>query len=190
MLTLGVDSYVTLAEADSYVENNYMSTSNEMETWSGLQDSDKEVVLRQSCLSLNNLKYTGSKQRNGQKLAFPRMQRYGVGPGVATTLFVSQFTDNSLVDQGGSTNEQRTGISVAKDAQIENAIAYVQLKPKAIQDTRERRLSGLTSKRAGSIAETYDNKREDRFDNPENGIYSSKVKVLLKAWLTESVYAL
>lgn len=186
-LQKGINTYVTLEEADGYVRDNYPSKSVEYTSWfgNGLSEDDKKAMLVQSCRSLNNIKYTGGKRRAGQPLAFPRVRRYGMGPSMITTIFVSQFGDNSLSDSVGLDN----GLVVAGYAQIENAIAYSGMSTSTITESRERRLSGLASEKVGSVSKTYNIKDTD-VDEVEGGIYTKKVRIILRAWVTESVYAL
>ena len=101
-LRVGTDSYVTLEEANDYVKSYYLSNSAEYISWfnSEVSDDDRRAALRQSALSLNNLKYTGRKKLRGQSLAFPRVKPNYGGCGVINTLFISQTHDNSLVDSG------------------------------------------------------------------------------------------
>ena len=187
-LRVGTDSYVTLEEANDYVKSYYLSNSAEYISWfnSEVSDDDRRAALRQSALSLNNLKYTGRKKLRGQSLAFPRVKPNYGGCGVINTLFISQTHDNSLVDSGSGGD---TGLEVARYAQIENAIAYISMNKSLVVKTRERRISGLSSKKAGSVSETY-NTATRNIEDIESGIYTKKVEMILRAWITESVYAI
>lgn len=184
-IVIGTNSYVTLEEANSYISNVYMSFTEQYKQWfsSELSDSDKESALISSALALNNLKYQGSKQVYvKQPLAFPR--RYIVGPGVYYTPFVTQCADTSLVTgcAGGS-----NGLELAKQAQIENALAYV-IYGCTFTNARKRSLSGLRSKSVADVKETYDNNGY-LIDEAEKGIYApAKVKHILAPWLSESIF--
>ena len=48
-LMVGVDSYVTLSEAEQLITDNHLSTSDIVVKWNTLSNSDKEVMLRTSC---------------------------------------------------------------------------------------------------------------------------------------------
>jgi hypothetical protein len=184
-LVVGVNTYVTLDQADQYVTDNYPSISPEYTSWFDQNDDDKQAMLVQSANSLNNIKYTGGKAIAGQPLAFPRAKRFGLGPTMITTLFVSQYNDNSLSDRVGGDN----GLKAAGNAQVENAVAYFGLAKTVVTKTRERRLSGQTSEKVGSVSKTYSIRTEDVAD-AENGIYTKKVNAILRAWITETVYSL
>lgn len=178
-LKVGVDSYVTLEEAEVIIANNYLSTSEILAKWNSLSNSDKEVMLRTSCRDINNLKFEGRRQRVGQLLEFPRVLTYPVG--YSYRLFIGQFTDNGLVDGDYSDDG---GLSKAKEAQVENAIYHSYL-----DDTVNKQagvnIKGLTSKKAGPIAESYDiNNRYNK--NALRGIYTDKVYSLLTPWLSDS----
>jgi hypothetical protein len=64
------DSYVTLAEADSYIETREGFNFDE---WDNLEDEAKEWRLTLAALILNNLKYRGVKASKEQNLSFPRI---------------------------------------------------------------------------------------------------------------------
>ena len=64
--------YVDLAYADSYVASHFLSTDELRETWEGLDEMDKEVLLRRSFESLESLPFSGRKTDPNQPNAFPR----------------------------------------------------------------------------------------------------------------------
>lgn len=185
-IQVGINSYVTLDEATEYVSTFYMTTSPEFKAWNNkdLSDSDKETALISSAQALNNLKYNGRKQVAGQRLAFPRTST--LMPGIYWTPYVVQAGDTSLMSCGfGGDN----GLSAAKNAQIENAIAHVLYGTVAVS-TKQRALSGITSKRVDDVSESYNNQSNLLYD-AETGLFAAKkVKALLKSWLDESVFSL
>ena len=65
-------SYVDVAYADEYVETHFLSTDELRETWEGLDEMDKEVLLRRSFESLESLPFSGRKTDPKQPNAFPR----------------------------------------------------------------------------------------------------------------------
>ena len=178
-LTVGVDSYVTLEEAENIISQHHMSTSDLVVKWNTLSNSDKEVLLRTSCRDIDNLKFNGRRAKVGQKLEFPRVLSYPVGYGYR--LFIGQFLDNGLVDGDYSDDG---GLSLAKQAQVENALYHCYL-----DDTVNKQvginIKGITSKKAGPISESYDiNNRYNK--NALRGIYTDKVYSLLSPWLNDS----
>ena len=101
-LIVNKNSYVTLAEAESIITNTYTSDSPELKKWNLLSRDDKIIVLRNSALALNNLRYKGRKMQRRQPLAFPR--QYAVIPGIMWTPYISQYYDNSLIDNFNTAN--------------------------------------------------------------------------------------
>jgi len=71
-ITVGTDTYITVAEADDHVELFYPSTDAQRLAWADLDEADKEVALRKAAKAMNTLKYTGCKVDDDQALAFPR----------------------------------------------------------------------------------------------------------------------
>lgn len=64
--------YVTLAEANNYIETRYLSSDPLRETWDGMSDEDKTVCLMRSLDAIESLPYVGHKMSATQLLAFPR----------------------------------------------------------------------------------------------------------------------
>jgi len=69
------DSYVTLSEADSYIEDKGYTTT----TWDALDDEPKELRLTTSALLINTLPLRGAKACRNQRLEFPRWWRTNNG---------------------------------------------------------------------------------------------------------------
>ena len=66
-MTPGSDSYVTLTEADAYVEAFHPDSA-----WFGLTDTQKEQRLVLACEQLEAPPFTGRKTDRRQPMAFPR----------------------------------------------------------------------------------------------------------------------
>jgi hypothetical protein len=92
MLEVGFDSYVTVADADAYVQRQYSSFEPEAVSWEVLTDRDKEAFLRQSLDEVDALMYAGEKCNRFQQLAFPRL---GFGPVVPAAVKDAQ-ADNAV----------------------------------------------------------------------------------------------
>lgn len=71
-LTVGVDTYITLAEANEYVSKYYTSTDPLRVQWEALSEGDCEVLLRQSFEQINGLPFAGRPTNPKQLLPFPR----------------------------------------------------------------------------------------------------------------------
>lgn len=71
-LVIGENSYITVEEATTII-NSYMLPSDPLRVaWTAASNSDKEILLLQSCLQLERLPYTGRKKDKTQSLSFPR----------------------------------------------------------------------------------------------------------------------
>ena len=70
-LDIGKNSFVTLLEAQSIVENELYSGSEEYILWGKLTDKDKEIVCKRGTLSVNKLTFIGQRVNN-RGLKFPR----------------------------------------------------------------------------------------------------------------------
>ena len=64
--------YVTPEWADQYVAEHFTSADPLRVTWEGLDEEDREVLLRKSFESLEALPYIGRKTSCDQETAFPR----------------------------------------------------------------------------------------------------------------------
>lgn len=74
-LTVGVDSYISLEEAEEIVLNELFPTSKEYTTWVDLREMDKEVILRKGTRALEQFNYLGTRKPLAT-LKFPRAFDY------------------------------------------------------------------------------------------------------------------
>lgn len=176
-LEVGKDSYVTLEEAENYIEK-YITDKNLLKSWGEKSPEEKEVLLRTSCRDLDNLKYKGKKKNISQKLQFPRVVTRSAGYGYRR--YISQFVDNGIIESG-SYND---GLESIKQAQVENALYHSCVGDIATEQIGLN-IKGLVAKKAGPIAESYDRNSEINRD-ALNGIYTPKVYAILVDWLTSS----
>lgn len=187
MLTVGVDTYISLEDAEILIAKTSLSSDPAYKKWTELTNADKEVLLRNSCRAINNLKFNGRREKVGQIMEFPRVDDRPCGIGYR--LYIGQFYDNGLEE--GDTNGDG-GISLVKEAQCVNAV-YAGYYNDLATNQIGINIQGLTSKKAGPIAETY-----NRSGNNKNGmvsdgdalkgIFSPKVYALLTPWLADSRY--
>ena len=185
-LQVNINSYVSLEEAEKYIETFYTSTSAERTKWGELNEDDKKVVLLSSARALNNLRYKGQKKISGQPLAFPR--KYSVvGFGIGYVPYHSQYVDSTLFEGAFGNGD---GLEAAKEAQIVNAVTGVAMNTNIITDVLERSVACIKSKSAGRISESYDNDTT-RARELSIGIYNmDKIRNILNAWLSDSVFSL
>lgn len=181
MLSVGIDSYVSAEEAETIVSEYFTSSSDMRQRWNAISSADKEVLLRHSCRSINNLKFSGRRSKASQVLEFPRTQECGVC-GVGYRPFVSQYYDNSIANEG----LYGDGIKQAKQAQVVNAVYHGFLEKVSIETTAMN-IRGLTSKKAGPIAESYSANQNNTYNrDAQIGIYTKEVYSILQPWLCES----
>lgn len=129
MLTVGTDSYVTVAEALAYVVEYYLSTDLKATTWTALQQSDQEVLLRRAARQLDLVSYPGQKTAPSQTMAWPRRaSKFGKGWFVTIAPFVSfqlpQVDYSNVVFGDYTTNYVQTVPDLIKAAQVEEALEY------------------------------------------------------------------
>lgn len=116
MITIGVDSYVSVAEANAYVENYYSEFDNLRVIWGVLSDESKETYLKQSAFEIDEQLFVGVVFNKLQDMQFPRKECYKEGPQVPSEI---------------------------KDAQIENALAIMKNSVSARSDEQMKILNSL-----------------------------------------------
>ena len=186
MLTVGVDSYISLEDAEAHVTSMYTKGNKLYDSWMALSDEDKEAWLRRSTRALDRLKYQGEKKNYSQRLQFPRTHRNYTG-GFGWAWAVSPYYDNQHIavsDQGFDDG----GMGAIAEATIENAIYGVVL-DKSMSAINVANISGLTSRKAGPITETY-NRGSATSSNALKDIYTDKVYSILVQWVIGSHYSI
>ena len=180
-LIVGNDSFVSVEDADKYVNETYTDTNAYRKKWSALTTENKEILLRRSTKALNRLKYVGRTKRHNQKLAFPRVMNYGVG-GVVYAPWVSQYHDNQLISNGGPSGDPDGMIAIA-EATIENALG-IAFYDNVQTDVNELNIRGLirTSEKIGSSSETYSSNGSGT-NKITSDIFNNKIYSILNYWL-------
>ena len=181
-LNVGIDSYCSLEFANQYISDHYTSSDAYRAHWNTLQDADKEALLRSSCSAIDRgLTFVGQKKTFSQKLQFPRVNY--------NNLFMSQSFIYGQPYQYADlectpVSQTNDGLHEVAEAQVENALYAAKLS-KAVDSNTVDRIAGITSKKIGPIAETYNrNTAESRAATI--GIYNNKVYTLLSFWLSSS----
>lgn len=113
MLETGKNTYVTVAEADLYVQEHYRDKNALRAHWSVCSDEYKEQYLLKSIQEIEALPFVGRKTTWSQKLQFPR-----------TLLNAPLHTRISPVYLLYRDSEREVPQCV-KDAQIENALGII-----------------------------------------------------------------
>ena len=147
-LTVGTNTYATLTEANEYIASNYLSTDELLIKWGKLSNSDKEVLLKKSCVNMESILYKGQKENITQKLAFPRVR--------GTYHRISNGYSN-----GGYMKSDDEKI---KKAQIENALSLLDTQ---LQERVKLQDQNISSVKIGSLSENYKpNKKINRLLSP------------------------
>lgn len=74
-LEVGVNSYMSVSDANDIVDSLYMSTDKEKIAWDGLSDNDKAVLIYRYTQKVDSDKnlFIGIKKDIAQTLSFPRI---------------------------------------------------------------------------------------------------------------------
>lgn len=72
-ITVGTNSYVTIADADTYISGHYRSNNTDKKRWDELEEEDKEVCLVNACELIEVLPFQGRKALSTQTMQFPRL---------------------------------------------------------------------------------------------------------------------
>lgn len=115
-ITVGTDTYITLANADTYVENNYVSTDTTRTTWEALSDSDKELYLKKATKRIDRLMLNGVKAVSTQTLEFPRA--------IWTDTYRNEYPNLNVILDGNWYIESEVSDNV-KNAQVEEALSLL-----------------------------------------------------------------
>jgi hypothetical protein len=183
-LTVGVDSYVTIEEADAIIAQTYVHDDAYRVKWASLTAEDKEALLRASTAAIDALKFVGTKRDWGQKLQFPRIAmtsfigvRYG-SDGLRPT---NQYYDTGIWDSDAWTDG---GMAAVKKATADNALVAASI-GQEVRSSVVNAIKGLKSKSVGPISESYDNNGQET-RAAKRGIYSQQVYAYLNCWLSDS----
>jgi len=165
-LIVGTDSYLLLADADTYLSANYATTDPLMVAWTALTDANCESYLRKACKQIDRQPLVGFKADSTQSLAFPRTiyTEYGPMAGQTPNLI---YGDNWYI-------QPRVPTEVL-NAQCEIAISLAS----GISDRVTLQRQGVKSFSIGKLSETY--------SGAQNRIVSQEAKELLAPYLAGSV---
>ena len=157
MITVGVDSYITLEYAD-----DYMSTASEevRTAWEALTESQREAILKKSAAQIDNIIYTGQRKYVGQTMAFPRTK----GVQVHSSDLTVGIPENVRI------------------AQIENATFLLDTaSSKQLEKAKQRAKAGITKIELADWKETYGGKTYSVYDE-SNKLANEEVLVYLNRY--------
>ena len=114
MLEVGQHPYVTIAEADKYIEENYSPKNILRAHWTVCPDEYKEQYLRKSMIEIEALPFVGRKTIWSSELQFPRTLLNAPLYVMHSPIYLMYNRDDSKVPKA------------VKEAEIENALGIIQ----------------------------------------------------------------
>lgn len=158
-ITVGTDSYITVAEADGYFVSRFNA-----DEWAAATDDDKTRALVTATRSLGTLAYKHRKTDPAQVLDFPRaITPY---PYADDWQYIVGTYDDTVVPQ------------VVKNAECEEALALLE---HGDSERLDLQAQGVTSITLGKLTETYG------AANRTGGLQSSAAHSLLLPWIAGAV---
>lgn len=146
-ITVGTDTYLTLAAAQTYVEANYVCTDTKYSSWDALADATKEIYLKRATKKLDRQIIRGAKAVDTQTLQFPRALKvydrryeqavYGVNVNGDRDWYVESAVTQTV-----------------KDAQVEEALSLV-TQGSTANKRAELQAQGVKSFSLGNLSEDY-----------------------------------
>lgn len=165
-LTVGTDTYISVADTTTYISGNYATTEAEYIAWTALSETNKDIFLKRACRKIDRQKFQGVKAVSTQTLEFPRAIRSKY-----------YFADNTSFIYNRDWVTQTEVPASVKYAQVEEAIAMASGTSDRIRLQRE----GVKSMKLGNLSESYDK-------NPESfALLSQEAKELLSVYLIGAV---
>ena len=71
-ITVGTDTYISIADADTFVAANYLTTEAKYIAWDALADAAQEIYLKRATKAIEAIPVPGLKYDTDQALNFPR----------------------------------------------------------------------------------------------------------------------
>lgn len=176
-LLVGETSYISLADANTYMSSNYISTSTEYTTWNALSDGNKEIYLKKATKKIDRQILRGIKAVDSQTLEFPR-----------AIYSNDRFYNNNVV--GVSVNRYDNYIvesevsQAVKDAQVEEALA-LSVNGTSLTQRQKLQQQGVKRFSLGDLSEEYGTGLSSSFNSTI--LSSTEAKELLKYYLAGKV---
>lgn len=161
MLTVGTDTYVTLDEANTYVDDNYVNSDEEKVAWTALCTTDKEIYLKRATKKIDIQRLAGIKAVDTQTLEFPRalhsdyLDKYFIYSNRCKYLTnkTCYDVDETVIQNDTWIIESDVSQNV-KDAQVEEALALITQGAQANKRLQLQR-QGVKSFSLGDLSESY-----------------------------------
>lgn len=172
-LTVNSDSYISVTDADTYMTNNYISTSTEFTTWDALTDANKEIYLKRATKRIDRQKIRGAKAVDTQTLQFPRALKlcgrwyeqpvYGVNVNGSRDWYIETTVQQNVLD-----------------ANVEEALAQSLVDAGSLSSGAERsqlQAQGVKSFKLGDLSEEYGSGLSSTYSGTQ--LLSTEAKELL-----------
>lgn len=150
-ITVGTDSYISLADARTYVAANGLTALP-------IVDADAEALLKRATTSLDRIygaKYLGSKESMTQSLAWPRFVGTGYPHGTGESLYVTIDSDGNPRDFTGLQPE--LGQAETEMAVMLQAGVDVYAQPEPFLSVERNKVSALEQEKQFKSAQGYRN---------------------------------
>jgi len=131
-LTVGTDTYISLADANAYVALFFISTDAKLIAWDLVAEADKEIILRRATQSIETIKFPGKKYDPDQTLSFPRADAPVLPLRRENTILSTYWSEDWWLDDG-------TVPDKVKYAQVEEAL---EIASPSKDSARKSRLTG------------------------------------------------
>lgn len=182
-ITVGTDTYITILEADAYLESTRLSTDAQLVAWKALNDANKEILLRNATYALERIKFPGKKNDSDQTLMFPR-DIPGVSPIRRNPGATSTYYDPTIYSllpvypyDPASINLWIINDDVPdeiKRAEAEEALELAS--PSGDTAIYEAARGAVKSYRIGALAETFKDSPSRTANNPMTVLRSTKAQ--------------
>lgn len=142
-LTVGTNTYISLADAETYFSERLFSTN-----WSTNTDETKKMALIAATKKIDKLNLQGCKALSTQTLAFPRA--FYIGNSVYSSLY--EFSIDNIRGEGWYVEGSISNL--VKEATCEEAISILTYGESA-NKRQELQNQGVKSFSIGNLSETY-----------------------------------
>ena len=145
-IVVGTDTYISLADANTYVSDNYPTTVTEYTSWDALSDANKELYLKRAQRKIDRQFLRGVKAVSTQTLEFPRAIRLDYTN-------ISQYPETTVRQDDNWVVETSVANNV-KYAQVEEAL-YEIINSATANKRLQLQAQGVKSFRLGNLSETF-----------------------------------
>lgn len=166
MIQVNTDTYIEVDEADEYVGKYYLDTDAKSTAWNGLNESQKEVVLRNAAMAIDSIVFPGRKKDLEQEMEFPRCYKNGY------YFPLSWYETYTL--EGGSWHCQIDVPLKIRNAQIEEAL---EIASASVDSENYQVFNGnLKSFSITGLSETYNLNTSGAVASVKNALRSSRAQ--------------